>query len=866
VAHAALLPALALLAGIVLGIWGGVPAAAGVLLLCAALALSIGCLLSGRVRLLVIAVATSWVAAGVVLGARAEASARDPPLRRALDPGLEGPLVLTGVLTEDASPAPNGVSLSLHVNSWSRHGAVHAADDGVVITVGGRVAAWRVRAWTRGRLVRVAAWLREPARYRDAGVPDHALGLARRGIALVGSVKSASLVEVLAPGGWIDETAAGIRARTRRLVEASIGARSPRAAGVVTAILIGDRVGLDPADEKRLQEAGTYHVIAISGGNIAILAGCLLVTARVLGLPYRLGLGAAACGLALYVPVAGGGSSVLRATLMAIVYLGARAIDHRSEAASTMAVAATVILCASPLALVDPGFLLTFGATIAIVALVPPVVAAAGGSWIVKSIVAMLAASAASEVALLPVSAALFNRVTFAGLALNFVAIPLMSIAQVGGMVVVGLQGAWPPAARVTAWIPQLAADWLIESASFVAWVPWTTWRVPAPPAWAVACYYGALVTGIARGVWWPRLTRAHPRACSGVAVGAGTIGLAAAGWVLAAPGTAPWSPALRRLTVVALDVGQGDSTLIRLPGGHTILVDAGGLGGGARFDVGERVVVPAVWALGVRRLHAFVATHGDVDHVGGAAAAATMVTTGEGWEGIPVPGDPEMVSLLAAAAAAGIPWRLVIAGDVWRAGGVTVRVLHPPVAEWERRRVRNDDSVVLEVRYGEVSFVLTGDAGTPVEPAIAAALDPSARLRILKVGHHGSATSSSWAFLRAVRPAVAIVSCGRQNRFGHPTRVVLDRLFAAGTAVFRTDRQGEVALETDGHAVTVRTFTGEEVVFRAGDAGPTRPVDASTRSIRRDVVRGLAGAIAETLLLTQRHEAPRRHETDHVP
>ena len=266
-------------------------------------------------------------------------------------------------------------------------------------------------------------------------------------------------------------------------------------------------------------------------------------------------------------------------------------------------------------------------------ALVPPVVTAVGGSSIVKTLVAMLAASLASEVALLPVSAALFNRVTFAGLALNFVAIPLMSVAQVGGMVVVGLQGAWPPAAHVTAWIPQLAADWLIESASLVAWAPWTTWRVPAPPAWAIAGYYGALVAGLAREGVVAEACAGASRARSGVAVGTAAIGLASAGWVARRTrarlrGVAAARPPHRswRWTSVR---GTRRSSGCRAV--ETILVDAGGLGGGARFDVGERVVVPAAWALGVRRLHAFVATHGDVDHVGGGAAAATMVAAGRG-------------------------------------------------------------------------------------------------------------------------------------------------------------------------------------------------------------------------------------------
>jgi competence protein ComEC len=863
VAHAALLPALGLLAGIVFGVWGEVPVAAGVLLLGAAFPASIAALLMDRGRLVVVSVAAAWTAAGMVLGARAEASARDPPIRRLLRVGSEGPVTLTGVLTEDASVLPNGVSLSLRVRDWARDGRSGQVNGGVLLTVGGQPDPRRTRTWTAGRLLRLPAWLREPARYSNEGVPDHRLGLARRGVALVGSVKSASLVEVLAVGGWIDEAASVIRARVRRLVALSIGARSPRAGGVVTAILIGDRTGLDPVDARMLQEAGTYHVIAISGGNIAILAGCLLLFARLLRLPYRLGLAATAGGLALYVPVAGGGPSVLRATLMAIVYLGARAIDHRSAAASTLAVAATLILCASPLALVDPGFLLTFGATIAIVTLVPAMRGLVDGSPVTRAALTMLAASLASELALLPIGAALFNRVTFAGLALNFLAIPLMSVAQVGGMGVVALQAIAPTVARSVAWVPQVAADWLIDSASLVSWAPWATWRVPAPPAWAIAAYYAALAAWLARSAGLLRIPRSRPPAGAVAAVGA-----VAGGWVLAAPGSPPWSAALDRLTVVAFDVGQGDSTLVRLPGGRALLVDAGGLGGGARFDVGERVVAPAAWSLGVRSLHAFVATHGDVDHVGGAAAAAAMLRAREVWEGVPVREDPELATLLATAEAARIPWRTVQAGDLLRDRGVIVRVVHPPPADWERRRVRNDDSVVLEVRYGEVSFVLTGDAGIPVEPAITERLDPGATLRVLKVGHHGSAGSTSEALVRAVRPVVAVVSCGRHNRFGHPAPVVLDRLFASGAALFRTDRQGEIVLETDGHVLTVRTFTGEEVVFRAERLSPLpqgrRSLEADNHEARPAPSRGLAGAI-EVWLRHTKAQKDTKARKDHV-
>jgi competence protein ComEC len=853
VANAALVPALSLLLGIVLGVWPGVPVFVAVALLGAALAGAVGAYAAGRARLVLMSVMAGWAAAGMVLGARAEASARDPPSRHLLAAARDEPVTIAGVLQQDAAIVPNGVSLSLRLREWRTARHVTSIGDGAIVTVGGSGGPAAAREWTAGRTIRAPAWLRVPARYRNPGVPDHALALARRGVALVGGIKSAALVEVVAMGSPADELAAAVRRFVRRAVNATIGARSARAAGVVVAILVGDRAGLDPADERRLQDAGTYHVIAISGGNIAILAGCLLLACRVLRVPFRAGLALTAALLALYVPVAGGGSSVVRATLMAVLYLAARAIDQRSAPASSLAVSGTLILCASPLAIVDPGFLLTFGATIAIVALVPRIVDRVGGPRLLRPAVAMAAASVAAEAALLPVGAALFNRITFAGLALNFVAIPLMSVAQVGGMVVVALYLVVPAWAAAVAWVPQVAADWLIESASLLDWVPWVAWRAPAPPAWVSLAYYACLAGWICRHAWLPRMPRVArlSRVLPIAAASAGT-------WILVAPVGCAWGGG-SRLLVAALDVGQGDATLVRLPGGRTLAIDAGGLGGGARFDVGERVVVPAAWALGVRRVDAFVATHGDVDHAGGAAAVASILRAREVWEGVPVAADPELAALVEAARAHAIAWRSVQAGDRLRDGDVTVRVVHPPPADWERRRVRNDDSVVLEVRYGDVSFVLAADAGIPVEPAILSRLEP-ARLRVLKVGHHGSAGSTSDAFVRALRPAVAIVSCGRNNRFGHPAAVVTRRLFASGATLFRTDQQGAILLETDGHDLVVRTFTGEEARFEAGRPGPVAraaPMPPGAAAERR----GLVDAIGVALRAPRKHQTTRNHQ-----
>jgi competence protein ComEC len=166
-------------------------------------------------------------------------------------------------------------------------------------------------------------------------------------------------------------------------------------------------------------------------------------------------------------------------------------------------------------------------------------------------------------------------------------------------------------------------------------------------------------------------------------------------------------------------------------------------------------------------------------------------------------------------ASRARVQWRYVQAGDVDKDGAVAIRVLHPPLPGWERQRVRNDDSIVLDLRLGDVSIVLPADIGGEGERAVVSAFEP-ARITILKVPHHGSATSSTEAFVRALHPAVAIISCGRENRFGHPAPLVVARYRDAGIPVFRTDRDGAVFVETDGTTAWIRGWTGKSLDLTA--------------------------------------------------
>jgi competence protein ComEC len=638
-------------------------------------------------------------------------------------------------------------------------------------------------------------------------VPDHRLALARRGTALVGSVKSAALVEVIQPGSRIAEGAAAVRQFVRARIASSVGRIHPQSAAIVTAILIGDRAGLDDRLERRLQEAGTYHVIAISGGNIAVFAACLFAVGRLVRLSWRRGLLVTAAGLLVYGAIATGGSSVSRAIVMALVYVIASAVDYRSGPASALGIAAGLILCADPLAIVDAGFLLTFGATTAILIGVPPAVAKTGRRGVAAAPVALAAASLSSELALLPIGAFFFSRVTVAGLVLNLLAVPLMSVVQIGGLSTVLLATLHRTAGELGAWVPHLAAQGLVRSASFVEYVPWLMWRVAAPAAWLIAAYYALLVAWIMRDRWIALAVPYH-RMCRVLLAsgGAGAVLL-----VIIGPPQFGIRPRLGWLSLTVLDVGQGDSTLVQLPTGEAFLVDAGGLGSHARFDIGERVVAPAVWHLGVPRLTALVLTHGDPDHIGGAPAVLEMLRPREIWEGIPVPSHDPLVRLAQRADGDGITWRSVQAGDELRIGRVTMTVLHPPLPDWERQRVRNDDSVVLDVRLGDVSVLLPGDVGADVERRLASVVRP-ARVRVLKVAHHGSRTSTSPELVTALRPDLAIVSCGRDNRYGHPVPEVLDRLHAVGATVYRTDVHGAITIDTDGQTIAVRTWRRDDI------------------------------------------------------
>ncbi len=736
------------------------------------------------------------IAATALAGADAQYRALHPPLRSLLNERFGGfdiesigsgrqdnPVVIEGRLATDATLTAAGAQVRVRVSRVAIDACPEPAAGSISLAIAGALAADAVDRWRAGRTIRAPVVLRRPARYLNAGVPDHERLLARRGIALVGSVKSAALIDVIEHGAWWDEWASELRVHIRRAMTRYVGHRDPQAAAVAVAILIGDRGALDPDVERRLQEAGTYHVIAISGGNIAILAGLILGALWIAGIRDGWAAGAAAALLAAYAFVAGGGPSVARATLMAVMYLLLRIIDQHTAPVHALALAIAVILIGSPLAIADVGLWLTFGATGAIVAFTSKV-AVPSPRWL-RPVIALMLASIAAELLLMPIGAFVFQRVTIAGLAVNLVAVPCMAIVQVASLIV-----AFAHALHVTTladlagWVTYAAVRGLVDSATLVDVAPWLTWRVPSPAVLVLAAYYAAAL------LWF--LTRS--RACV-------TVAATLFAWIAIAPPTLARVHGDGRLHLTVLDVGQGDAILATFPNGRTLMVDAGGVSLSGDFDIGDRIIGPALRARGISRLDYLAITHGDPDHIGGAASIVTDFAPSEIWYGIPVDGHEPTQKLLAAAERRRAGWRWLLEHNRIEIGGVELRVHHPRAPDWQRPTVRNDDSLVFELRYGQVSILLTGDVGADVERELIPKLD-LLPIVVLKSPHHGSATSSSAEFINAVKPALVVVSSGRANPYGHPVPPVLERYKAIGARVLRTDQLGQIEIVTDGQTL----------------------------------------------------------------
>ncbi len=726
--------------------------------------------------------------------------------------GLKAELTGT-VVTEPELLKPSGTGYIVQVETVN---AVGAGGKLYVTQRGGKAPGF-------GERVKLNGTLKAPLGPRVPGGFDRAAYLARQGVYLETTVSTA---QPQGPGALNPLRRAAVAARIK-LEGVLKKTLPPKEAALMAGLLFGTRSDLPDDIKEAFKSSGVFHLLAVSGGNIAMIVMPFMALLGWCGLSKRRSAALAIPLVIFFVFLTGASPSVLRAGLMAVLVLVGDLLRRERNALNTLGAAAFLLLLWAPGLVFDLGFQFSLMATLGILLFARPIerwlapklqwaFGEKAGGWLAAG----LSVTFAAQVMVEPISLHSFGAFsTVAPLANLMVLAFLEPIVNIGSVsVLIGL--VVPMVAWLLNWIVRWGLWLLVFVVKATSAVPGAYLELgQLPTVWVVTWYVClAVVTAptLRRALldrsrqaarWWAR----SPRPSRRTAVAALVLVLAT-GWT--------WRLALAdppdTLYITFLDVGQGDAILIRAPGGRNMLVDAGPASppdptkGRQGYDTGQEVVVPYAIREGVERFDYVVLTHPHQDHAGGLAAVLEAFPVGALIEPR-FPHDAQgYLEGVAVAARKGIPvWRPT-AGESFKLGRhVTLEVLHPS-AEFitGSRSDENSNSVVLRLRFRNISVLLAGDMEDVVEDRLLAA-EVDLHADVLKVAHHGSEYSSSEAFLRAVRPRWAVISAGAGNVFGHPHKETLERLAAQGITVYRTDLHGSVTLKTDGSTLSLSGIRG---------------------------------------------------------
>ncbi len=701
-----------------------------------------------------------------------------------------------------------------------------------------------------GQRIKFPATLIAPRNFRNPGAFDYAGYLRDKGIAAVASTKYSSL-EILP--GFSGSRIEQWRARIHRSIITKIHALWPeQTAGLMDAIVIGEETFIERPTRVDFQRSGTYHVLVVSGMNVSILALFTLWALR------RVGLGqviASAFAIALilgYAAVTNVGPPVWRAALMFAVYLATRLLYRDRDMLNALGAAALALLIVDPQSLFGASFQMTFlcvglVAGIGVPVLertiepysrglrnldslaydrhLPPAVAQFRldlrlflSRWeliwpgrIPKKVFIATFRSAFGVAELVAMSTIMqfglalpmayyFHRATSVAMPADLLIIPFLQLLMPAAVIAIAVSYISLTLAKAPAAIAAFALQGIAGTVKWLGGLQLADVRVPTPGIPAM------IFVAIAIAACVVLIRKQRVLALAGAAI-------------LAASALCIWfvspHPQLRAavLEMTAIDVGQGDSLFLALPDGKTLLVDAGGLPfwTHSQMDIGEDVVSPYLWSRGISRIDAVALTHAHADHMGGLAAVIGNFRPRELWlpDGIP---DDEIRRLLEQAHHLGLKISYRKAGDTFLFGGAEFHVLAPApdlqsrASTHERKggedKSRNDESLVMKVSLGRTSALLEADAEKPTERFLAS---EDATADVLKVAHHGTASSTNEFLLEAVHPRFAVISVGARNVYHHPRPEVLSRLQHSGVLTYRTDLDGATTFFLDGKTVTPR-------------------------------------------------------------
>uniref|UniRef100_A0A7L6B612 ComEC/Rec2 family competence protein n=1 Tax=Micromonospora robiginosa TaxID=2749844 RepID=A0A7L6B612_9ACTN len=587
---------------------------------------------------------------------------------------------------------------------------------------------------------------------------------------------------------WAQRAAGALRAGLQRACEPLPDAPG----GLLPGLVVGDTSRLLPEVEEDFRATGMTHLNAVSGSNVAIVVGAVLLLARWARAGPRTAV--ALCGLALvgFVVLVRPSPSVVRAAAMGAIGLAALATGRPRAALPALAAAVAVLVLLDPDLAGDPGFALSVCATGGLLLLAPGWRDALRRRGVPPGLAEALAVPAAAQLACGPVIAGLSATVSLVAVPANLLVVPAVAPATVLGVLAAVLSPVWPGGAEFLAWLASWPARWLVTVASHGAGLP--AGNAPWVGGVAGALLLAAVSVALLLAARRRRARRVVAVVVVAVVLGAVPIRLLASGW----------PP--RGWVVVACAVGQGDAVVLPVAAGRAVVVDAG---------PEPSAVDGCLRRLRVREVSLLVVSHFHADHVGGVAGVfrgrRVHAVAGPPWSEPPY----GVAQVREAARGGGARLDPVPVGWRWRAGAVELVALGPPYPLRGSRSDPNNNSLVLTATVAGVRVLLAGDAETEEQRALRETVPAAAiRVDVLKVAHHGSAYQDP-DFLAAVRPAVALVCVGVDNDYGHPNPGLLGRLTRAGARVMRTDTDGDVAV--------VRAGAGLAVVARGVGPGRSR-------------------------------------------
>lgn len=703
-----------------------------------------------------------------------------------------------------------------------------------------------------------------PERYLDPGVWDAPAWLRQQGVGVIGSLKASAITlsHSAQPPTLTCRIHALQEAGSQRLLDFASSTASSHwpqwlllnaiDAGMLSAMILGDRTYLEHQARVGFERTGSFHLLVVSGMHLAIFAGCIFALAARLRLA-RTGATILTifCSFA-YAMLAGFGEPVQRSFFMVTLYLLARLVFRERNSLNAVGFAALCLLALDPRALAGASFQMTLLSVLiaagialpvaehtfapylqatrnlgllAIDPSLPPKVAqfrvalrlvgehlepffklllkprlgrrlaqavpAAAVRLLLRACELLLLSSLIELAMSLPM-AIYFHRITALGLPVNLLVVPLIGVALPSALFTFFVLLLSPAAAIVPAALTAAVLHAITAVVQHFGAMSAGDIRIGSPAALPIV----AAIFMMGTAVWCARNSR--------LPVLLSITALVCAAACVFYPQPLRHRPGV--LEVTAIDVGQGDSLLLISPEGKTLLVDAGGPTGAAQavhsnFEVGEDVVSPLLWSRHIRRLDAVVLSHAHSDHMGGLPAVLQNFRPRQLIVG-KNPGIPAYVALLDEAAQLHIPVHSQAAGDRFNFGGALVEVLAPPSNYLPGAAASNDDSLVLRVTFGHTAVLLEGDAQTASEQRMRG---EQLHADLLKVGHHGSKTSTTPPFLGAVSPSYAVISVAHRNSYGHPKWDTLDRLGKRHVRTFRTDEDGATTFYLDGNAVSTQ-------------------------------------------------------------